>query len=61
MSKKYLMETVNIIPEIYIRHDFDPLMHNVTKWSDTVLKSCSKCCKIFKLCLTILGHYELNG
>ena len=25
------------------------------------LKSCSKSCKIFKLCLTILGHYALKG
>ena len=38
----------------------NPLMHNVPKWSHT-LKSCSKCCKILKLCLTILGHYALNG
>ena len=25
------------------------------------LKSCSKCCKIFEVCLTILGRYALNG
>ena len=24
-------------------------------------KSCSICCKIFKLCLTILGHYASKG
>ena len=35
-------------------------MHNVAKWSDTFLKSYSKCCKIFKVCLTILGHYALK-
>ena len=35
------------------------LMLNVPKWSDTLQKSCSKCCKIFKVCLTILGHYIL--
>ena len=29
-------------------------MHNVPKWSD-------KCCKIFKVCLTILGNYALKG
>ena len=37
------------------------LMHNVQKWSDTLSKSCSKCCKNFKVCLTILGHYPLKG
>ena len=40
---------------------FNPLMHNVPKWSDRLLKSCSICCKIFKVCLTILGHYALKG
>ena len=39
----------------------NPLIHNVPKWSDTHLKSCSICCKIFKVCLTILGHYALKG
>ena len=34
------------------------LMHNVPKWSDTLQKSCSK---IFKVCLTILGHYALKA
>ena len=38
----------------------NPLMHNVPKWSDTLHKSCSKCCKIFKVCLTILVHYALK-
>ena len=40
---------------------FNPLLRNVVKWSDTILKSCSKCCKIFKVCLTILRHYEVKG
>ena len=40
---------------------FNPLMHNVPKWSDTLYKSCSIFCKIFKVCLTILGHYALKG
>ena len=35
-------------------------MHNVTKWSDTLWKSCSICCKIFKMCLIILRHYALR-
>ena len=29
-------------------------MHNVSKWSDTLQKLCSKCCKICKVCLA--GH-----
>ena len=41
--------------------DVNPLMHNVPKWSDILLKSCSKYCKILKVCLNILGHYALNG
>ena len=32
----------------------NPLMHKVPKWSQ---KYCSIFCKIFKVCLTILGHY----
>ena len=40
---------------------FNPLMLNVREWSETLYKSCSKCCKIFKVCLTILGHYALKG
>ena len=39
----------------------NPLMHNVPKWSDTLLKSWNNCYKIFKVCLTILGHYALKG
>ena len=27
----------------------NPLLHNVVKWSDTLSKSCSKSCKIFKV------------
>ena len=41
--------------------DFNPLMHNIPKWSDTLQKSCSICRKIFKVCLTNLGHYTLKG
>ena len=40
---------------------FNPLMHNVPKWSNTLLKSCSKWYKISKVCLTILQHYALKG
>ena len=42
------------------RKYFNHLKHNVPKWSDTLQKSCSKCCKIFKVCLTILAHYALK-
>ena len=38
-----------------------PLMHHVPKWSETLEESCSKCCKTFTVCLTILGHYALKG
>ena len=41
---------------------FNPLIHNVAKWSDKLEKSCSFfCCKIFKVYLTILVHYALKG
>ena len=44
---------------------FYPLMHNAPKWSKTLLKSynkcCSKCCRILKVCLAILGSYALKG
>ena len=39
----------------------NPLMQNVPKWSDTLKKSCNIWCKVFKVCLTILGHYVLKG
>ena len=39
----------------------DPLIHNVQKGSDTLEKSCSICCKISKVYMTILGHYALKG
>ena len=40
--------------------NINSLIDNVPKWSDTFLKPCSKCCWIFKVCLTILGHYTLK-
>ena len=46
---------------IIVCNVFNPLMHNVLKWSDTLQKSCSICCKIFKVCLTILRRYALRG
>ena len=40
---------------------FTILMHNVPIWPDTLKRSCSICCKISKVCLTILGLYALKG
>ena len=37
------------------------LMHKVPKWPDTLKTSCSQCCKVFKVSLTILGHYKLKA
>ena len=39
----------------------NPLLCNVVKWSDILQKSCSICCKIFKVCLAILRHCEVKG
>ena len=36
-------------------------VHNVPKWLNTLQKSCNKCCKIFKVYLTILGSCTLKG
>ena len=38
-----------------------PLMHNIPKLLVTLKKSCNNCCKIFKVCLTILRCYALKG
>ena len=40
---------------------FNSLLWNVVKWPNTLLKSCSKCCKNFKVCLTIFQHCKVNG
>ena len=39
---------------------WDPLIHNISKWSDTISKSCSKCWKTSNVCLTILRQYALT-
>ena len=36
-------------------------MYNIPEWSDTLEKSCSICCKIFNVCLTILEGHALKG
>ena len=58
-SKSCLISTSTLLP--LINESINRLMHNVPKSSDTLSKSCSKFCKILKVCLTILGHYELKG
>ena len=35
-------------------------MHKIPKWQDTLWKSCDQCCKILKVCVTILGHNALK-
>ena len=51
-----------LIPYYFFKLQFlNPLMHNVPKWSDTLWKSYSIFYKIFKICVTILGHYVLKG
>ena len=42
---------------IFLQHlfsGFNSLICDITKWSEKLWKSCSKGCKIFKACLTIL-------
>ena len=41
---------------LWIRNMVNSLIRNVVKWSDTLLKSCSSCCKIFRVCRTTLWH-----
>ena len=45
----------------HLLQGLNPLVHNVPNWSNTLEKSYSICCKIFKVCLTILGHCALKG
>ena len=49
-----------ILKALFVLRIFNPLLRKVVKWSDTLLKSCSKCCRIFKVCLTILQHCEVK-
>ena len=51
---------MNLINSMFQENWVNPLIHNVRKWSDTLQKSCSICCKIFKVCLTIFEHYALK-
>ena len=40
---------------------FNYLMHNVSKWSDTLADTLDTfAAKFLKVCLTILGHYALK-
>ena len=40
---------------------FNPLMYNIPKWSGTLENLAANAEKIFKVYLTILGHYALKG
>ena len=46
--------------QIRVLCNINPSMHNFPKWSDTLQKTCSNCCKIFKACVTILRRYALT-
>ena len=61
MLMKGHKEFYHSLYNLFVIKKFNPLMLNVPKWYDTLLKSCSICCKIFKVSLTILGHYALKG
>ena len=51
---KWFYEHFHLRTKWFISLMPNPSMNNVPKWPDT-------CCKIFKVCLTILGHDGLNG
>ena len=49
-------------PEHLIRDIFKRFFfRNAIKWSDVLEKTCNICCKIFKVCMTILWHCEVKG
>ena len=56
----YLFCRFPFIHLIFYFSNFNPLMHNAPNWSDTLWKFCSICCKIFKVCLTILDIMHLR-
>ena len=60
-GSKFLRVSGNTQFRMFFYTMINPLMHNVLKWSDTLQKSCSKIYKVFKVCLTTLGHYALKG
>ena len=55
----------SVFPTLYLMRfdNINPLMHNFPKWSNTHKWSNTNgiCCKIFKVCLTILGHSAWKG
>ena len=63
MGRSYLCSNSNLNSKSLI-HAFqrkrNPLIHNISKWSDTLWKNCSKWYKIFQVCLTISRHYALG-
>ena len=59
-SLKFILNPFQTDPFIWLLDDgsidLNAVMHNILKWSDTLQKSCSKCCKIFK---KISDHFEI--
>ena len=47
--------------KIYLHKVLNTLLRNAAKRSDTLYKSSSICCKIFKVCPTIPQYCEANG
>ena len=51
-----------VIPETSLPENINPLLRNVVKWSNKLLKNLAvNALMIFKVCLTILRHYEVKG
>ena len=57
----YFHTAKSILHFVWVKTKFNPLLCNVVKWSDTHQKSYSICCKISKVCLTILRQCEVKG
>ena len=54
---KFATETFAIL---VLSFNTDTVMYNDPKWSYTLKKSCSKCCKIFKVC-ELFGLLYIKG
>ena len=65
MASALQVRLLKVVPNLWkiikIVKIINPLLRNVVKWSDTLLKSWRICCKIFKVYLTILRHREVKG
>ena len=59
IDQAFLLLLINVWVQEWVNY-LNPLMNNVPKWSETLLKFCSKSHKIFKVCLAILKHYAFK-